>query len=65
MIPWMVTFDHTNYTKWGITFLIDMQQLESFAPEVYAGFMDSNFVVNESGHKLNQISDDLCLEHFS
>ena len=42
-----------------------MKQLDSSAWEVYAGFLNGDFVVNESGHKFNKIPDDLGLEHFN
>lgn len=65
MFSWMTAFDITNYARWGFTFLTDMRQLQSSAPEVYAWFMNCDFVVNEAGHKFCQIPDDQGLEHFN
>ena len=63
MIPWFAASDHINYTRWGLIFLADMQQLAETAPVVYEGFLKGDFVVKESAHRFNQIPDDQGLEH--
>lgn len=59
MLRWFAASDHINYTRWGLIFLLDMQQLEETAPAVYEGFKKGDFVVKESTHRFNQIPDGL------
>jgi hypothetical protein len=65
MLPLMITYDHTNYSRWGIIYLLDMLQLEHTAPRVYEEFMAGNFVVKESTGSFNQIATDQALEHIN
>ena len=55
MLPYFAEFDHTNYTRWGTVFLGDMEMLMETAPEVYQGFLNGDFVVQEGDNKFNQI----------
>ena len=41
-------YDHVNYARWGVVYLLDMLQLENTAPEVQAEFIAENFVVKEN-----------------
>ena len=63
MLPFMITYDHTNYARWGVIYLLDMLQLEQTAPSVYQEFLAGNFVVKESTGYFNQIATDQALEH--
>ena len=65
MLPYMATYDHINYMRWGIVYLADMMNLPDTAPEVYQQFMEGNFVVKESEGHLNQVSVDMGLEHIN
>ena len=58
-------YDHTNYSRWGMIYIIDMLQLETSAPGVYHEFTEGNFVVKESNGSFNQISPDQALEHIN
>lgn len=62
MLPLMAVYDHSNYTRWGTVYLLDMQQLSETAPTVYAEFMDGNFVVKHTPQKFNNVSTDQALE---
>ena len=55
MLPWLTIYDHTNYAKWGPVYLAEMKNPESIAPEVYAEFMNGNFVVKRSKRRFNQV----------
>ena len=55
MLPWLTIYDHTNYAKWGPVYLAEMKNLENNAPEVYAEFMNGNFVVKRSKRRFNQV----------
>ena len=48
MLPWLTIYDHTNYARWEPVYLADMKLLEMTAPEVYAEFMQGNFVVKRT-----------------
>ena len=63
MLPWFSTFDHVNYTRWGIVFLADMKRLPCTAPEVHQGFQHGDFVTEETKNAFNQIADDQALQH--
>lgn len=65
MIPWFAAYDHTHYTRWGAVFIADMEHLAQTAPQVYKGFLDSDFVAEEINHCFNQVRFDLCLEHIN
>ena len=58
MLPLFSEFDHTNHVRWGTAFLTDMKFLKSTAPDVYAGFMNGDFVLKETDNKYNQIAND-------
>lgn len=65
MLPLMIMYDHTNYARWGVIYLLDMLQLEHTAPSVYQEFLAGNFVVKESIGYFNQIATDQALEHIN
>ena len=54
--------DHANYAKWGPVDLAEMKNLENTAPEVYAEFMNGNFVVKRSKRRFNQVPADQATE---
>ena len=58
----LTIYDHTNYAKWGPVYLAEMKNLESIAPEVYAEFMNGNFVVKRSKRRFNQVPVDQATE---
>ena len=51
----MMLYDHVNYARWGVVYLLDMFQLENTAPEVHAEFIAGNFIVTETAGSFNQI----------
>ena len=63
MLPWFAIYNHTNYTRWGAIYLADIQNIEDTNPDVYAEFVQGNFVVKKTGHNFNKISTDQALEH--
>lgn len=63
MLPWFFIFDHTNYSRWGPVYLIDMLNLPYSAPEVHAEFMRGDFVVKRLQGNFNLLSVDQALEH--
>ena len=65
MMPLMMAYDHTNYSRWGLVYLIDMLQLEQTTPAMYEEFCARNFVIKESAGAFNQIATDLALEHIN
>ena len=60
MPPYFATFDHSNYTRWGVIFLADMKLLPQTAPEVQQAFESG---AKETASTFNQIPDDQALEH--
>ena len=64
MLPWFAIYDHTNYTLWGIIYLVDTKQLEKTHPDVYREFILGNFVVKTTRNSFNQLSKDqaLCIK---
>ena len=58
MLPWLTIYENTNYARWGPVYLADMRRLETTAPEVYAEFMNGNFVVKRTRRCFNQVSAD-------
>ena len=48
MLPWLTIFDYANYAKWGPVYLAEVKNLQNTAPEVYAEFMNENFVIKRS-----------------
>ena len=58
MLPWLTIYDHTNYARWGPVYPADMKLLEMTAPEVYAEFMQGNFVVKRTKRRFNQVPAD-------
>jgi len=65
LLPLMVLYDHTNYTRWGTIYITDMLQLEDTFPDVYREFMAGHFVVKEAEGVFNQVSIDMALEHIN
>ena len=54
--------DHTKYARWGPLYLADMKLLEMTAPQVYAEFMQGNFVVKRTKRRFNQVPADQANE---
>ena len=65
MLSLMVIYDHTNYSRWGVIYLLDMLQLEQTSPSVFQEFMAGNFVIKESNGSFNQVATDQALEHIN
>lgn len=40
MLPWYFTFDHQNYARWLSVHLMDLQELQIKAPDVYRQFAE-------------------------
>ena len=59
MIPYFMTYDHTNYARWGIIYVNEMHHLP---PEVRKEFEDGNFVVKRTTQKFNQVDPDQSQE---
>lgn len=65
MLPLMAVYDHTNYMRWGVVYLTDMQELETTTPIVYNEFQRGNFTVKETEGIFNQVANDFALEHIN
>ena len=65
MLPLMAVYDHTNYMRWGVVYLTDMQELETTAPTVFDQFQHGNFTVKETEGNFNQLATDFALEHIN
>ena len=52
MLPWLIIYDHTIYSRWGPIYLADMHLLDKTAPEVFVESIKGNFVVNPLDVKL-------------
>lgn len=63
MLPWIMVYDHTNYSRWAPVYLFHMQQLPVTVPEVSQQFEAGNFGVKRSGRPFSQIATDQALEH--
>ena len=48
MLSWMMIYDHTNYSRWGVVYLLDMLQLPESCPDVWNEFKAGNFVVKKA-----------------
>ena len=59
MLPWLTIYNHA---KWGPVYLAEMKNLGNTAPEVYAEFMNGNFVVKRSQRRFNQEPADQATE---
>ena len=59
MLPYFYLYDHTNYAKWGIVYLAEMNQLPQ---EVEDEFRAGNFVVKASQLSFNQFDHDHAQE---
>lgn len=59
MIPYFMTYDHTNYARWGIIYVNEVHHLP---PEVRKEFEDGNFVVKRTTQKFNQVDPDQSQE---
>ena len=58
IIPWMFALDHIHYARWLTVHVIDLLQLQSRCPEVYADFVGGNFVTRKTSHKLSSLAHD-------
>ena len=65
MLPLMVAYDHTNYTRWGTVYLADMKNLQQTAPAIYNEFTSGNFGVKRTEGAFNQLPTDQALEHIN
>ena len=59
MLPYFHIYDHTNYAKWGIIYIAEMNRLPD---EVLEEFRKGNFVVKISKSKYNQVDPDQSQE---
>ena len=55
MLAWITIYDNTNYARWGPVYLADMKLLVMTEPEVYAEFVQGNFVVKRTKRRFNQV----------
>jgi len=39
MMPWFFLFDHQNYSRWLSVHILDLEQLETTAPEIHSKFL--------------------------
>ena len=62
LLPWLVVYDHNNYSMWGPVYLTEMKSLEKTAPEIYAEFQAGNFVIKRSKNLFNQVPPDQATE---
>ena len=62
MLSWLTIYDHTKYARWGPVYLADMKLLEMTAPQVYAEFMQGNFVMKRTKRRFNQVPADQATE---
>ena len=58
ILPWLVVYDHNNYSRWGPVYLTQMRSIERTAPEKHAEFMAGNYVVKRSRNLFNQVPPD-------
>ena len=59
MLPWLTIYDLTKYARWGLVYI---KLLEMTAPQVYAEFMQGNFVVKRTKRRFNQVPADQATE---
>jgi hypothetical protein len=59
MLPYFHRYDHTNYSKWGVIYLAEMQQLPD---EVLQQFKQGDFVVKVGKEPFNQVDPDQSTE---
>lgn len=59
MIPFFMTYGHTNYARWGTIYISEMHQLP---PEVQEEFDKGNFVVKRTGQPFNEVDPDQSQE---
>ena len=62
MIPYVFSFDGTNYSRWAPVYIADMHRLQETAPDVHQEFMNGNHPVKRSKNKFNQVWSDMALE---
>ena len=62
ILPWLVVYDHNNYSRWGPVYLTEMRSLEKTAPEIYEEFKVGNFVIKRNNNVFNQVSPDQATE---
>lgn len=62
ILPWLVVYDHNNYSRWGPVYLTEMKSLEKTAPKIYAEFQAGNFVIKCSNNLFNQVPPDQATE---
>ena len=62
ILPWLVMYDHNNYSRWGPVYLTEMRSLEKTAPEIYREFQAGNFVIKRSQNLFNQVPPDQATE---
>jgi len=59
MLPYFYWYNQTNYARWGVIYLNEMNQLPQ---EVKEEFEAGNFVVKCSPHRFNQVDPDQSQE---
>ncbi len=62
MLPYILAYDHTHYTRWASVYLTNMKLLPHTAPEVHQEFMQGNFTVKRSDGAFNNVWSDMALE---
>ena len=58
IIPWKFALDHIHYARWLTVHVIDLLQLQSRCPDVYADFVGGNFVTRKISHKFSSLAHD-------
>ena len=62
LLPWLVVYDHNNYSRWGPVYLTEMKSLEKTALKIYAEFQAGNVVFKQSKNLFNQVPSDQATE---
>ena len=58
IIPWMFALDHIHYARWLTVHVIDLLQLQSRCPDIYADFVRGNFVTRKRSRKFSSLAHD-------
>ena len=57
MMPWFLTLDHTNYSRWMTAYINDIPSLPCDS-ELYQEFIKGKFTVNKSGRNFSSMGED-------
>ena len=62
ILPWLVVYDNSNFSRWGPVYLTEMRSLERTEPEIHDEFMAGNFDIKRSRNLFNQVPPDQATE---